>query len=292
MAFFIYTSIFLFGLIVGSFLNVVICRIHSGEDLVKKRSHCPKCGHTLSWKELIPVFSFIIQRGKCRECGEKISWQYPAVEIATGLLFLLVFNLIEHSLLITNYSLLINLLFLWFIAGGLIIIFVYDLKHYIIPDKILFPAIVMTGLARLFGIWQFGYSGFIWNLSVSYNSPSGGWGGYFGIWHFGNLLDALVLGLIVALFFFALYFFSRGKALGFGDVKYTFFMGLFLGWPGIFTGLFIAFILGAIIGLAFIVAGKKGMKSQLPFGPFLVTGTFAALFWGYEFINWYLDLFV
>jgi len=127
---FYYASIFLCGLIVGSFLNAVIYRLDSGESIVKSRSHCPKCGHVLAWYELVPIFSFVIQGGKCRECKGGISWQYPIVELATAILFVLV--------LYYNLPLLYTLT----ISSLLMVIFVYDLKHYIIPDKIIYPAVI------------------------------------------------------------------------------------------------------------------------------------------------------
>ena len=135
-----YIFIFLFGLCIGSFLNVVIYRLEK-EKKLSGRSFCPHCKHTLSWKDLVPVFSFLWLMGSCRYCSKKISWQYLVVEIATGLVFLIIFSLQYFNFTVLN---LINIAFLWYIWTALIVIFVYDLKHYIIPDKILFPAIIIT----------------------------------------------------------------------------------------------------------------------------------------------------
>ena len=140
----IYVLIFIFGLCIGSFLNVVICRLKTKESIFIGRSYCPKCRAVLKWYDLIPVLSFLIQKGKCRYCNKNISWQYPIIEITTACLFLLIFNfkfLIFKQFLIFNF---INLIYFWFIVSILIIIFVYDLKHYIIPDKIIYPAIIVA----------------------------------------------------------------------------------------------------------------------------------------------------
>ena len=246
---FYYALIFLFGLIMGSFLNAVIYRLDSGESIVKSRSHCPKCGHVLAWYELVPIFSFVIQGGKCRECKGSISWQYPMVELATAILFILV--------LYYNLPLLYTLT----ISSLLMVIFVYDLKHYIIPDKIIYPAILVSGI-------------FVWQHATY------------------NIQYTIYAAIGASVFFAAMFFASRGKWMGFGDVKLAFFMGLFLGWPDILVGLFAAFMLGGIIGMGLIAYGKKTMKSQVPFGPFLVTGTFIAMFLGDKITEWYLSLFI
>jgi leader peptidase (prepilin peptidase)/N-methyltransferase len=142
-----YAFIFIFGLCVGSFLNVVINRLETSQSIFLTRSHCPQCKAILKWFDLIPVFSFLWLRGRCRYCGQKISWQYPLVELVTGILFVLVVYLESpnlfvgfpqqaeaSNLLVTGYWLLV--------ICFLIIIFVYDLKYYLIPDKIIYPVII------------------------------------------------------------------------------------------------------------------------------------------------------
>ncbi len=253
-----YIIIFILGCVIGSFLNCVIYRMESKKSFTKGRSFCPKCQHTLAWYDLIPVFSFILLKAKCRYCKKKISWQYPALEIATGLLLILNFKfLILNQILILNFKFLITAVYLLIINSLLILIFIYDLKHYIIPDKLVFSAI---GLALVFGILN------------------------------GSLLNFIIAGLVASGFFFLIWLVSQGKWMGFGDVKLTLFMGLFLGWPNILVSLFFAFVSGSVIGLVLIVLQKKKMKSEVPFGPFLIAGTFFALFWGDKLINWYLNL--
>jgi len=255
--FLIYLSIFVFGLIFGSFLNCVIYRLHSGESFLKGRSFCPNCQHILSWPDLIPVFSFLILKGKCRYCHKPISLQYPLVELATGTVFLLIFWNLEFGIW--------DLLFRLLISCFLIIIFVYDLKHYIIPDQVIYPAIV---IAFLYNIYQFTID----NQQLTIN----------------NFLSAFG----AAAFFLTLVLISHEKWLGWGDVKLAFLMGLFLGWPKILLALFLAFFIGAIIGIELIILGKKTLKSEIPFGPFLVSGTFLALFFGQKILDWYLNLFL
>jgi len=233
--------IFVFGLIVGSFLNCLIYRLEKKESFLGGRSYCPSCWHSLNWLDLIPVLSFLLLKAKCRYCQKPISWQYPLVEIATGLFFLLILNF-QFSIF--------NLI----IACFLIVIFVYDLKHFIIPDKVVFPAILVSGL----------YLFLRYDASYIYAA-------------FG-----------AALFFFLFVFLSRGKWMGIGDIKLAFLMGLFLGFPNILVALFLAFLIGAVVGIALITTKKKELKSEIPFGPFLVLGTFIALLWGERLVDWYL----
>ena len=252
-----YIFVFFFGLIVGSFLNCVIYRLEEGKSFLKGRSFCPDCKHTLSWQDLIPLLSFLILKGKCRYCKKPISIQYPLVELATGILFIL----------ILNFSTRPGGVILFVVSCFLIIIFVYDLKHYIIPDKIIYPVIIVSG------IWYF-VSGIFLNLYTKY-----------------EILNTIYSAFGAAAFFLAIVLVSRGKWMGVGDIKLAFLMGLILGFPNILAALFLAFLIGAIIGVGLIAAQKKTFKSEVPFGPFLVTGTFIALFWGENIINWYLNFF-
>jgi len=268
----VYFFIFVLGLIVGSFLNCVIYRLalpnFSLKNLggLKNRSHCPHCKHQLSWPDLIPVLSFFILKGKCRYCQKNISWQYPLVEIATGALFLLIFNFSAFAEASADKQFL-SLFYYLIITCFLIVIFVYDLKHYIIPDKVIYPTIVIVFLYRLFENWK---------LEI-------------GNWQ--SLLNPLFSAFLAASFFLLIVLLSKGKWLGVGDIKLAFLMGLFLGWPDILVALFLAFLIGAIIGIGLMVFGGKTLKSELPFAPFLITGTFLALFFGQEIINWYWHFF-
>ena len=250
--------IFFLGLLIGSFLNVVICRLGSKEPILLSRSHCPKCGALLKWPDLIPLLSFVLARGKCRYCHKKISLQYPLVELATGLLFLLIFN--QFSIL--N---LITLFYYLLITCFLLVIFVYDLKHYLIPDKIIYPAIIITLL-------NLGLKGpNFWVLKAQIYNP-------------------FLAAFLASGFFLSLVLISKGKWLGLGDVKLAILMGLVLSWPNILLALFLAFMSGAMVGLGLIIAGKKSLKSQIPFGPFLAGATILIMLYGQNIANWYQGL--
>ncbi|MCJ7740544.1 prepilin peptidase [Candidatus Microgenomates bacterium] len=241
----ILTGIFLFvlGLCIGSFLNVLIDRLPKGKSVVSGRSHCDYCRHTLAWYDLIPLFSFLYLRRKCRYCQKVISWQYPVIELLTGAFFVLVYLLDNqnYQLLITNYQLII--------ISGLIVIFFADLKFRIIPDQVLIVLIAASFLFDLF---------YEQNLLL------------------GHLLAAIVFGA----FFLILFLFTKGKGMGFGDVKFAFFMGLFLGYPKIIVAFYLSFLTGAAVSLILILAGKKTMKSTIPFGPFLIVSTIISQFMG------------
>ena len=250
--------VFLLGLFIGSFLNCLIYRLWHKQSFLKGRSYCPKCKHKLSWYDLIPVLSFLILRGKCRYCQEKISWQYPLVEMATGFLFFLVF--IFQSGFVGYYFILASCF--------LIVIFVYDLQHFIIPDKVIFSAIGVSFLYQLI---------FNWILKIDNQF---------------SILNYLGAAFVASAFFLFIVLISQGKWMGLGDVKLAFFMGLLLGFPNILVALFLAFSIGAIIGVGLVVFGRKKLKSEIPFGPFLVGGTLVAMFFSSDLINWYLNLFI
>lgn len=243
--------LFLFGLAVGSFLNVVIYRSKIKKSIFKPKSFCPHCKHVLAWYDLIPVLSFISLRGRCRYCHKKISLQYPLVELATGILFAL-FYLQAGGL---NGKLFFDLFF----TSILIIVFVYDLKHYLILDIIILVGAIGAILSSIF----LGKPEFPQSLIGSFVG-----GGFFAL---------LVLV-------------SSGKWMGGGDVKLSFLIGLILGWPQILLALFIAFMVGSVIGLILIALKNKTLKSAVPFGTFLTASTIITMFFGDEILDWYLGL--
>ncbi len=254
MIFFLWALfVFLIGVSLGSFLNCIIYRI-SIDEKPKGRSYCPKCKHKLSYKDLVPVFSYIFLLGKCRYCKEKISLEYLLVELLTGALFLFAYFFVGVS---------VELFIFFFILFFLILIFVYDVKHYIIPD---FATFSLIGVSFLYLVF----------LAFTEND-----------------LEILFFGIFSAigsfLFFFTIFYITKGKGMGFGDVKFVVFMGLFLGFPNILIGLFISFVLGAIIGLTLIALKRKKIKSQVPFAPFLIIGTLLAYFYGKEITDFYLS---
>lgn len=255
-----YLILFILGLNIGSFLNCIIYRLYTSESFLLQRSHCPKCQRVLGWQDLIPVLSFALLRGKCRYCKGEISWQYPLVELATGILFTLIFYHFQWDVLRMSYAIIISCF--------LIVIFVYDFKHYLIPDKVIYPAV---GIAFL---WYLA-SGFFLKAFFQY-----------------EMLNTFYATLAVSAFFFSIFLVSHGKWMGLGDAKLALLMGLFLGWPGIAVAVFFAFFSGAIMGLGLVALHKKDLSSEVPFAPFLITGTFIALFLGEELVRWYLNYFV
>ncbi|MCH7828671.1 prepilin peptidase [Patescibacteria group bacterium] len=284
----IFFVVFFFGLAVGSFLNAFIYRLEvrqklrpiphdrrkTGVTVMRGRSFCPSCSHTLAWYDLIPLASFALLQGKCRYCRKPISIQYPLVELATALLFVGVFYLIipwlgqgVENLTPLSFLQVLNVAYLWAIVSFLVVIFVYDFKHFLIPDKILYPAIGLVLLWRL-----------LLHFQIAENLTS------------LSFLEALLAGLGAAGFFWAIYLLSKRRAMGFGDVKLALFMGLFLSWPNIFVAMSLAFAAGTIVGLALIFFKRKTMRSEVPFGPFLVFGTLIAFFWGETLVDWYFTL--
>ena len=241
---------------IGSFMNALIYRLYNQKPIIGKvRSQCPHCGHVLAWYDLIPVLSFIMLIGRCRYCQKKISWQYPVVEITTAILFVFAFYFLGFSDYSTIQSL--KILNYWIVLFTLLFIFVYDLKYLLVEDVVVVPAAI---------------------ISLIVNIILGG-----TIWKF------LLAGGAAALFFLLQYLITRGKGIGLGDTRIGLFMGFALGWPNIIVAIFIAYLIGLIVGLFLLLTGRKKIGAQVPLGPFLATGTFIALFWGDLIIKWYLD---
>jgi len=239
---------FLSGLIIGSFLNVVILRIDNLKSIIKGRSQCRNCKEVLSWLDLIPLVSYISLKGRCRYCGDNISWQYPLVEGGTGLLF---------AGLYYFYGLTPALFFYLIIFCLLIIIAVYDILTQYVPEFFVWLTLILLLMA--------------------------GW--FYGNFSFGqSILGALIVGGVL----FLLVAVSKEKWMGSGDIKIGMILGLIVGYPRALFGLFASFILGSIVGLIYIYLTKKTLKASLPFAPFLILSALIALLWGDKVINWYL----
>lgn len=251
--------IFLFGLIIGSFLNVVIYRYNTGQT-IKGRSYCFACRMDLAWYDLIPLLSFIYNRGRCRSCQSLVSLQYPLVELVTGLTFVLLAG--HYGLVTYQLSAIFLTVFYGLITSILLVIAVYDLRHKIIPDDFVFAFIALSFL-----------SPFIQYLGFSLSA-------------FTLLANGFLAAGILGGFFWGLWRYSDGRWMGFGDVKLVVGIGLLLGLSKGITAVVIAFWLGAIVGLALIVAKRLGIlakvselsfKSEIPFAPFLVLATLLGL---------------
>ena len=245
---------FVLGLSTGSFLNVLIYRLPRSLKLTG-RSFCPKCKKKISWYDNVPLLSFIFLKGKCRHCHSPISWQYPLVEISTALLFVLVYQYFHSDLWLMVNSAATSFAYGLWLMSALIVIFFTDLKHRIIPDQVVYPTIAIAFLFQAY------------SLRSTVDS---------------YLLAALGAGL----FFLILHLITRGKGMGFGDVKLAFLMGLVLGPLRVILALYLAFLTGAFTGVILILAEKKKFGEQIPFGPFLVGSTIVALFWGQEIVEW------
>lgn len=268
---------FLFGLIIGSFLNVVIYRFNTGRTILG-RSQCFSCKRTLAWYDLIPLFSFLFSGGKCRTCKSKLSWQYPAVELGTGLLFLGVY--LQYADLASKFP----FIFIYQIVYALIqmsllmVIFVYDMRHKIIPNVFAY-SFALIALAHLF----FG------------PHPFGG----FGL--MAPVLSSLAAGPILAFPFYLIWLLSRGKWMGLGDAKLALGMGWFLGLSAGASAIMIGFWVGAIVSVAIMLIAElfKGarshnflgikfrlpvlnLKSEIPFAPFLIIGLLIVFFFRYN----------
>jgi len=245
-------TLFIFGLIIGSFLNVVIFRIDDLRSILTTRSQCRSCQQTIAWYDLVPFISFFLLRAKCRNCGEKISIQYPLVEGGTGLLF---------AYLYLMYGLSWSLAFYLIIFSILLVVFVYDLKTQTVPEIVVWLAVVISLLG----------------------------GAYFGGF---TLLSMIYGGIIGGGFLFLLVYFSKERWMGWGDVKIGLILGLLTGYPNAIFALFFAFILGSIFGLALMYFQKKTIQTAIPFAPFIIFSTLFSLTYGQIFINWYLNLFM
>lgn len=242
-------TVFVFGLLVGSFLNVLILRHGFGEQR-RSRSGCSSCGATLLWYELLPVVSYVMLRGRCRECGSKVLLQYPLVEVVTGFLFLATFITTYPFLSVAPFALFLASLLFW---ASFVVLAVYDMRHTLIPLPFAGALIASALLIRASEAWLF-----------SSMFP---------------LLDALFGALIFGGFLFLLYALTRGKGMGFGDVYVGVALGIVFGFPASIEVITISFWVGAVVGIALLALKTRfTMKSEVPFVPFLFIGAVIGAF--------------
>lgn len=253
-----------FGTVIGSFLNVVIWRMPRNVSL-GGRSHCPNCKNQLSPIELFPLLSYLSTGGKCRQCKKPISARYPAIEALTGLLFVIAWLIIEPSLAHPETILLFAKALV--VVSAAIVIFVIDFEHFLILDRVL----LVVGLMVL-----------VLNLSLDLSMAH-------------TLSNSLVIsgllgGLGAGLLFFIVWFASKGKWMGFGDVKLVTLLGFIFGYAQMGILLLLSFWLGLVVSIILLVSRKANMSSKLPFGTFLSAATIIILFYGQPLLSWYLRL--
>jgi leader peptidase (prepilin peptidase)/N-methyltransferase len=246
----------LLGLIVGSAINAFVWRLHEGKSWVHGRSQCSVCGHPLAASDLVPVFSWLALRGRCRYCHKPIK-DSPVVEAVAGLAF----GVSAYVLLPVGQTGMVRLLF-WLVAlTMLLILAVYDAKWMILPDKVVLP---LVGVALVYSI----------AMAVVLRAPQ-------------MVVGPILAGVLASGAFLALVIFSRGRAMGGGDIKLALAMGLLLGLKGTALALLLAFNTAAVVGIGLIVMRRRGRKDQIPFGPFLVAGTVLAFLFGQDVVTWY-----
>ncbi len=235
------------GAIVGSFLNVCIYRIPLGKSLVAPASSCPACGHPVKPYDNIPILSFLLLRGRCRHCGARISPRYPAVELITAALALLLFR---------QYGLSLPLFAAFLLTAALIVVSFIDLEHKMIPNVITLPGI------PLFAV-----------LGIA----------IMGVSFFDALLGMILGGGILYLIAVVYELLTKREGMGGGDIKLLAMLGAFFGWQSLLFILLFSSLLGSFVGIAVMVIRKEDTKYAVPFGPFLSAAAVAYLFWGGDF---------
>ncbi len=250
---------FILGTIIGSFLNVVALRFNTGMTL-KGRSKCFSCGKNLAWHELVPVLSFLIQGGECKKCKSKISWQYPVIETLAGILFVMILYFFPPTDFISS----LNTLFYVLITCILLVITIYDVKHKIIPDSLVYSFDALA-FAKLFIVLDS-------VAGISFTTPTAA---------------HLIAGPILALPFLLMWLVSKGTWMGLGDAKLVLGIGWILGITLGTSAIILAFWIGAVLGLIwmFIMFRRFKKRYEIPFGPYLILGMYIVLFFGVKVID-------
>jgi leader peptidase (prepilin peptidase)/N-methyltransferase len=248
------TILSLLGLSIGSFLNVCVHRLPRSQSLVHPGSRCPHCGYVLRWYDNIPVVSYLLLRGRCRKCGDTIAIRYPALEVATLVLFL-----VHGAIFGWTALLVVRLLF----ACAMVVLFAIDLEHHLLPDVITLPGIVA-------------------GLLCSTMLPPG---------IVAALVGMLIGGGVLWLIGEAYFRYSGQEGMGGGDVKMLAMIGAFLGWKLVLVTLVLSSVAGSLIGVLVIMLKRGGMKYALPYGTFLALGALAASLAGDRLVHWYLGFY-
>jgi leader peptidase (prepilin peptidase)/N-methyltransferase len=259
-------ALFFMGAAIGSFLNVVIYRTLHRESWIIGRSHCEYCQKQIKWYDNIPLLSYLLLKARCRFCKKPIGLTHPVVEFLVGSLFVWWYLFGTFFFTLTQRPFEVLQPAFWLTVGIILIaILVADYLHYIIPDEFVVLLTVITVVYRL--------------------SLVG-----FGIMQFPDLMMTLFGLILSVLFIGSLWFFTKGKGMGFGDVKLMVPLSLLVGWPGVLVSLFLSFLIGGLTGSILLLSKKKKIGQVIPFGPFLIVGTFISLIWGDQILSWYLSL--
>ena len=267
--------VFVFGLIVGSFLNVCIVRLPRGGSIVNPPSHCPRCRNRIKFYDNIPLISFLLLRAKCRNCGEPISWRYPLVELTNALLYVGI---------VSEFWIGGEAFMMMVLCSSLIVITVIDYDHMIIPDKITLPGMLVGLTLAPFFMSPLG-DPLPFNLEalIPHAGPY--------LTGFLNSLIGLILGggLLLSIGW-AWEKLRHIEAMGGGDVKLMGMVGSFLGWKGALLTIMLGALAGSVIGVSLIALKRHKMEKLIPFGPFLAAGALASAFYGPDIVLWYLGL--
>jgi leader peptidase (prepilin peptidase)/N-methyltransferase len=248
-------SVFVFGLIIGSFLNVCIARLPEGESVVSPGSRCPSCRQPIRWFDNVPVLSYALLRGRCRRCKVRISMRYPLVELATATLFAVqAWWLPPDPVLLAHHLLLTALLVVLFGTD-------YDVQR--LPDVITLPGIV---------------AGIVLSLVTMPGLTA-------------SLAGAAVGASVLMLVRWGWKRMTGVDGMGLGDVKMLAMLGAFLGWRQVGVVLFLASLTGAVVGLGLAATGRRSLQARLPFGTFLAVAAYVASLWGEPLLDWYLSLY-
>jgi prepilin signal peptidase PulO-like enzyme (type II secretory pathway) len=269
----------LLGLIFGSFVNAWVWRLHETEELEgrkgksvekrrkalslpKGRSMCTDCGHELAAKDLVPVLSWVWLRGKCRYCGKSISWQYPVVELITAGLF--VWSYLAWPMAVQGVGVFQLVVWLACVVAFMALA-IYDLRWFLLPDRIVFPLIALVGTETIVS--------YIWRHDQA------------------HLWEPVVGATVISGLFWLLWRISDGKWIGFGDVKLAIVLGLLVGSPArAFLVIFVASLLGTLVSIPLLLKGRAGLKLHIPFGPYLLGATILVVLYGAHIIDWYTSL--
>lgn len=248
--------VLLYGLIIGSFLNVCIYRIPNEKSIIMPNSYCPKCDNNLKWYDNIPLISYIYLLGRCRYCKDKISLQYPIIEILNTFVYIVLFY---------KFKLSIDFVFLAVLSSLLIIIFFIDLKHMIIPDILIIIILILTILYKIVNYY-------IYDMSL-------------------DIINSLI-GFIISGFIFLFIIIVSQGGMGGGDLTLISALGFILGIKLILLNIFLSFIVGAFISILLLIFKIKSRDNPIPFGPFIILSFYIVVFYGNDILNWYYYRFI